>query len=276
VFKKEALVRMPIRLGDDAFTGKPIPAWKVASLANTVIGFKHLIDAYGALDFAACATSAMRDAPNGPEVVAAIRARSGVTVDIIDGRREAEVIFQPNGDGAPWATEACVYVDVGGGSTEVTLFDGRESVQSRSFNIGTIRVLKNLVAPGQWDEMKAWLKAVTAQLRPTVSIGSGGNINKVFRLARQKENKPISYKTIKAIREDLASYTLEERVIHLRLRPDRADVIVPAADIFLAVMKWSGVSQMYVPQIGLSDGIVRLLYNRYIENHPNSPAAPAV
>ena len=270
VFKKEALVRVPIRLGDDVFKGEQISDHKRENLIKTMKAFKYLMEAYESLDYAACATSAVRDAANGGEVLDAIREQSGVDVNMVDGQREAEIIFEHHLSGSPFDDHSALYIDVGGGSTDITVFNGRDAVRSASFNIGTIRLLENLVADRKWKELKKWLKSTAAELHPTLAVGTGGNINKVFRLSRQKDGKPITYGKIKDIRKYLASYTMEERIKKLMLRPDRADVIVPAADIFIAVMKWSGIKDMYVPQVGLSDGLIRILYHSYKEAHADA------
>lgn len=265
LFKKESLVRIPLRLGDDVFLKSVIPPDKVRHLMEAIAGFRHLITAYGALDYLACATSAMREASNGREIAEQVRAETGIELEIIDGRREAEVICQNRPVGQlVQADDAAgqMFIDVGGGSTEMTLFRAGEVIDSRSFSIGTIRLLKGLVAASEWKGMKVWLKSISEEHAPQSFIGSGGNINKIFRLSRQKDGKPMTYRILKEIRDYLAEFTLEERIREVSLRPDRADVIVPAADIFLKAMKWSKVKRIYVPQIGLADGLVHLLYDR--------------
>lgn len=263
LFKKEALVRMPIRLGEDAFRSRRISDEKVERLIETMVGFRHLISAYAARDFMAVATSAMREAGNGAEVVEAVRERSGISLEIIDGAREAAVIYANHIEDRIDPNTNYLYVDVGGGSTEVTVISRRAVVASASFRIGTVRMLQNAVDPRQWGDLKEWLKVNTTDLRPVVGIGSGGNINKMYKLARVKEGTPIGYKRLRELYRHLVSYTPDRRVSVLGLRPDRADVIVPAAEIYLNVLKWARVKRMYVPQVGLSDGIVHVLFERH-------------
>ncbi|NIS38950.1 exopolyphosphatase, partial [Candidatus Saccharibacteria bacterium] len=262
-FKKESLIRIPLRLGDDAFNKNLISAEKVDMLLNTMTGFKHLIDAYQPLSYKAFATSAMREAQNGEKIVEAVKNQSGIDLEIIDGKIEAEIIYSNHFETKKNSGDSYLYVDVGGGSTELTLFAEGKSQSSRSFNIGTVRLLENKVPDAYWKEMKGWLKENAKDLLSIVGVGSGGNINKIFRLARKKESKPISYKKIKKIDKLLNSYTFEERIRKLNLRADRADVIVPASRIYLSVMKWGKIKHMYVPQIGLADGVVHLLYERH-------------
>jgi exopolyphosphatase/guanosine-5'-triphosphate,3'-diphosphate pyrophosphatase len=262
-FKKEAFLRMPLRLGDDAFRVGRITDVKARQLVETVEGFRHLITAYPARDHLAVATSAMREASNGAEVVEAVRKRSGIGVSIIDGKREAEIIYANQIEQSLDPSTDYLYVDVGGGSTEVTIINGQTPVASRSFKIGTVRILQSRVEPERWAEMKSWLKELDAGHGAFVGIGSGGNINKMFKLARIKEGKPLFYKRLRQIHKSLLSYSYEERVTTLGLRPDRADVIIPAGEIYLSVMKWAKIKRMYVPQVGLSDGIVHVLYDRH-------------
>ena len=263
LFKKEALMRMPLRLGDDAFVNKQISIEKATKLVSMMTGFKHLIDAYGAIDYLACATSAMREAENGLEIVQTIRDRAGIELEIIDGQREAEIIYGNHIEDQIEPEKNYLYIDVGGGSTEITLFSNKKSVISQSFNIGTVRLLFNLVSEQHWLEMKSWLKQVTRSYLPITGIGSGGNINKLFKISRTKEGKPLNSKKLKLIYEHIRAFTFRERIRELSLRPDRADVIVPAAEIFISVMKWAKIKEIYVPQVGLADGLIHTLYERH-------------
>lgn len=262
-FKKEALIRMPLRLGDDAFVRRRISEAKAEMLVSTLLGFKHLIDAYQPLAYLACATSAMREVENGAEIVQKIYGRSGIRLHIIDGAEEAEMIYANHFEERLEKDKSYLYVDVGGGSTELTFFSGGRSAASASFNIGTVRILENLVPEERWREMKKWIKKSVVNRQNVYGIGSGGNINKLFELARQKEGKPLSYKKLREIFQMVVAYSYEERIKILDLKPDRADVIVPALRIYLSVMKWGGISKIYVPQIGLADGIIHVLYERY-------------
>lgn len=263
LFKKESLIRIPIRLGIDSFTKTKISEEKITRLISTMKGFKNLIEAYQPIEFRACATAAMREAQNKNEIVKAIKEESDIDVEIIDGRREAEIIFANHIEKSLTKENAYLYIDVGGGSTELTLFSEKESIASKSFDIGTIRILKNLVSRENWDSMKQWVKKNVKKTNPTSAIGSGGNINKIFRISRKKEGKPISKKNMKKIYDFLKSYTWEERINVLKLRPDRADVIIPASKIYISIMKWAKIDKMYVPQIGLSDGLIHIMYDKH-------------
>ncbi|MGD1974027.1 MAG: exopolyphosphatase [Desulfobacterales bacterium] len=262
-FRKMSLVRMPIRLGDDAFTQKCISENKVTQLVKTMVGFNHLIDSFQPLGFMACATSAMREAENGLQIREQILNESGIDVEIINGKKEAQIIFENKSSDMFGGNNAYLYADIGGGSTEITLFCEGRIITSESFNIGTIRILEGLVTKAYWKKMKQWLKNCTAPYTSIAAIGSGGNINKVFRLANAKSGKPLSDNKMMKVRRFLKHFTVEQRIRELGLRPDRADVIIPALDIYLKIMKWSAIRRIYVPQIGLADGIVRILYKNY-------------
>lgn len=278
LFKKESLVRIPIRLGEDVFATGVISEEKIDDLVHTMIGFRNLIKAYGALDYMACATSAVREADNGPDVVGILREKSGLTLEIIDGRREAEIISFHQPFKFIEKDKSYLFIDVGGGSTELSLIASDHTVASKSFKIGGIRMLQNVVNKEDWDSLKKWLKKETKSYQPLTAIGSGGNINKLFRMARKKDGELISYKKIKYLYDYLRTFTFQERISSLHLRPDRADVIVPASEIYLSVMKWAGIKRMYVPQAGLPDGMVRVLYCNYKDGsetsdycHPQNP-----
>jgi exopolyphosphatase/guanosine-5'-triphosphate,3'-diphosphate pyrophosphatase len=258
-FRKISLIRMPIRLGKDAFIRGEISKARTRRLTHTISGFKHLITAYGPLGVRACATSAMREAANGAKIKDHIYKETGVDIEIIDGKEEARVIFANN----PWRHvakgSAWLFVDVGGGSTEITIFsDGK--TKSRSFGIGTIRLLEDLVKKPQWAEMKTWIRKHTHGFSSTEAIGSGGNINKIIKLAKCTDGKSITRSKMKEVRDHLKFFSYEERVTKLGLKPDRADVIMPALKIYISVMKWGGIKTISVPQIGLADGLVRLMY----------------
>jgi len=263
LFKKEALVRMPLRLGEDVFTHDRITDEKTGRLIDTITGFRHLIEAYPALDYMALATSAMRVAENGREVASTVAERTGIEIEVIDGQREAEVIYANHIEERLAPKGHYFYIDVGGGSTELSFIKKREMVAARSFKIGTVRTLTAGRSDEEWQKMKTWVKENTENSRSIVGIGSGGNINKIFKMARIKEGRPLSYKQLIQMYKLLLSYTLQERINILKLRPDRADVIIPASEIYLSVMKWAKAKRMFVPQFGLSDGIVHVLYDRH-------------
>ena len=262
-FKKISLIRMPIRLGEDVFSDATISGEKKGQLVDTMIGFKYLMEAYEPLNYAACATSAMREANNGEEIVEEVRKKSGISLQIIDGAEEARILYSNNIEQQLRLNRSHLYVDVGGGSTEISIFKKSKLIDSNSFNIGTIRLLKKNVHKSEWEKMKRWLKESTAGINSLYGIGSGGNINKIFRLAGVSDRKPISYKKFKQVHHMLNQYTYEERIRTLGLRPDRADVIIPASGIYLSVMKWTDIKKMYVPQIGLADGLIHTLYDQY-------------
>ena len=263
IFKKADLVRIPLRLGEDAFLHKKISKEKVEKLILAMKAFRQMIDFYEIAEYKACATSAMREALNAVEVIEHVAHESGIAIEIIGGKVEAQIIYANHVAENLDAESDYLYIDVGGGSTELTLFSKGQLIVSRSFNIGTIRFLNNLVPKEVWAEFKDWIKKETKDYRPLTAIGSGGNINKIFKMSRKKQNRPLSFKRLTEMREFLESYTLQERIEVLGLNADRADVIVPAAKIFLTVMKAADIRQIYVPQIGMADGLIHLLY----ENH---------
>lgn len=263
-FSKEELIRMPIRLGEDVFMHGKISPAKADRLVTALRGFHELIKAYGVDGFKAVATSAMRDASNGEEVIARIKNEAGLNVEIIDGKNEASLVFSNHIEEVLNPRYAYLYIDVGGGSTELTLYYDDKVVAARSFNIGTVRMLLDKVDKNEWEEMKSWLKKNTYGIHPLYGIGSGGNINKIFKMSGKKETKHLSYDKIKGIYEMLVSYTYKERIERLELKPDRADVIVPAAKIFLTVMKSADIEKVFVPQIGLSDGLVHEMYEKFL------------
>ena len=263
-FRKISLIRMPIRLGKDAFIQGGISNNNVERLVSTIEGFNHLINAYHPMDFQACATSAMRESSNGVKIKNRIKDQTGVDIRIISGEEEAKIIFANK----PWNSMtdggAWLYVDVGGGSTEIAIFSNNKT-KSRSFNIGTIRLLEKLVKKSQWKEMKAWVKTHAPYFSHINAIGSGGNINKIIKMANHTDGKSITYKKMMKVKACLKPISYEDRIVTLGLKPDRADVIVPALKIYMSVMKWGGIENIGVPQIGLADGLVRLMYRRHIQ-----------
>lgn len=263
-FNKEELIRMPVRLGEDVFMKGRISDEKANKLITALKGFHELIKAYGVEATRAVATSAMRDAVNGEDVIARIKTEAKIDVEIIDGKNEAALVFSNHIEEIINPKHAYLYIDVGGGSTELTLYYDNKVIAAKSFNIGTVRMLLDKVDKNEWDEKKAWLKKNTFGIHPLFAIGSGGNINKIFKMSGKKETKHLSYDRLKGIYEMLCSYTYQERIERLELKPDRADVIVPAAKIFLSVMKNADIEKIFVPQIGLSDGIVHEMYERHM------------
>jgi exopolyphosphatase / guanosine-5'-triphosphate,3'-diphosphate pyrophosphatase len=260
---KEELIRMPIRLGEDVFLQGKITEPKADRLVTALRGYSELIKAYGVERYRAVGTSAMRDAMNGKEIIARVKDEAGIHVEIIDGKEEAALVFSNHIEELLNPRHAYLYIDVGGGSTELTLYFDNKVISSRSFNIGTVRMLLDKVDKEEWEEMKAWLKRNTVGVHPLYAIGSGGNINKIFKMSGKKETKHLSYDRLKGIYEMLCSYTYQERIERLDLKPDRADVIIPAAKIFLTVMKSADIERVFVPQVGLSDGLVHAMYEEY-------------
>jgi exopolyphosphatase/guanosine-5'-triphosphate,3'-diphosphate pyrophosphatase len=264
-FKKAELIRVPIRLGEDSFLNKKISTKKADKLVTAMKAFKNLIDVYDVVDYRACATSAMRDAENGYDIVARVRKEAGIKIEIIDGKTEADIIYSNHIEEHLDKANNYLYIDIGGGSTEITLFSKNKVVVSQSFNIGTIRMLHDQIDKEYWSYFKNWLKEITEGYKPLIAIGSGGNINKLFKMIGRKPNKPIPTIKIKNLYDVLESYTYEERIQVFGLNPDRADVIIPASKILLTVLKKADIEKVIVPQIGLADGIVHQLYEKYKE-----------
>ncbi len=263
VFKKAELIRIPLRLGEDAFLRKKISKEKADRLVTTMKAFKHLISVHDVVDYRACATAAMRIATNRDDIIKRIKKEAGVSVNIIDGKTEANIIYANHAEENLEHDASYMYVDIGGGSTEITLIHNGKSVESKSFNVGTILLLYNKVEKKYWLEFRQWVKDISEGKPLITAIGSGGNINKLYKMSEKKGNKPLSYKRLKLITAKIESYSTKDRIKILGLNPDRADVIVPAAKILLAIMKSARIQKIVVPEIGLSDGIVRGLYADY-------------
>lgn len=266
LIKKSSLIRVPIRLGEDVFSNGIISQEKVERLVLTMQAFKKLMQAQQVVAFRACATSAMREAVNGPEVTARIKDETGIDIEIIKGDMEAEIIFSTHLSEKLNDKKSYLYIDVGGGSTEITLFSKNKKTASHSFNIGTIRMLQQEESKEEFDQLNEWVKLKVKGIKNLVAIGTGGNINKLSKLAKKKENKHLSLEKLLELDVYLNKFTYQERVETLGLNPDRADVIIHAAQIFLTVMKTSGIKKLFIPQIGLSDGIIKLLYQDYQKN----------
>jgi exopolyphosphatase/guanosine-5'-triphosphate,3'-diphosphate pyrophosphatase len=259
-FKKSSLVRVPIRLGEDVFVNNEISEDNIVRMKDTMKAFKLLMKSHRVDRYKACATSAMREASNGIEIAKIIRESSDIDIDIIDGEEEAAIIaatdlheyIQPN--------KTYLYVDVGGGSTEFSIINNKKTVASKSFRIGTIRILKDIVKREKWVELENWIKSETNDYDKIEVIGSGGNINKIFKISGKAIGRPLTYFYLSAYYHNLKKYSYEERITELDLNQDRADVIIPAMQIYLSAMKWSKAKHIYVPKIGLSDGIIKSLY----------------
>lgn len=259
-FLKTALVRVPLRLGFDVFEKGEISPAKVEKIMKTIKSYKLLLDVYEVKHLKACATSAMRDARNGPEIIKKVKAETGIDIHIISGQEEASFIYENHVADGMTSAESYLYIDVGGGSTELTFFSDGRLVFKESFNIGTIRLLKNQVTEAQWDEMKEFLRQRTKGYHHVTAIGSGGNINKIFSLSKRKEGKPLSLDSLREYYKEFSSLPLPQRMSAYKLREDRADVIVPALLIYINVMRWVDAEEIFVPKIGLADGLIHTLY----------------
>ncbi|MCD0465873.1 Ppx/GppA phosphatase family protein [Flavobacterium sp. ENC] len=259
-FNKSSLVRVPIRLGQDAFTVGEISEENIDRMVDAMKAFNLLMKVHKVERYMAFATSAMREAYNAKEVVALIKKKADIKIEIIDGKKEAAIIASTDLHHLLKTDETYLFVDVGGGSTEFTLFSDGKMINSRSFKAGTVRLLNNMVHDIVWDEIEKWIKTNTQDYEEVTLIGSGGNINKLFKMSGKQQEKPLSYIYINSQYAYLNSLTYEQRITELGLNSDRADVIIHATRIYLNAMKWSGARQIYVPKIGLSDGIVKAMY----------------
>ena len=262
-YKKAELVRMPVRLGEDAFRYGKITHDKMLLLAKSLKAFRLLIDVFGAIKYHACATSAMREAENSAEVIDFVREYSGIDIELINGKREAQIIYSNHVAEHLEPGNSYLYIDVGGGSTELTVFADSRIVSSQSFNIGTIRLLHNQVPKDAWNNFKERVREHTINHQGLIAIGSGGNINKLVKMGDRKESRPLTYLRLRELYERLRDMPYEQRITELGLNPDRADVIIPAAKIFLTIMKIASIEKVIVPQVGLADGIIHLLYEEY-------------
>ncbi|WP_299107833.1 ethanolamine ammonia-lyase reactivating factor EutA [uncultured Tenacibaculum sp.] len=261
-FKKSSLVRVPIRLGADSFVEGHISENNIHRMVEAMKAFKLLMNVHGVEKYKACATSAMREASNGQEVVAKVLKDTDIDIEIIDGKKEAAIISSTDLNQLIESDATYLYVDVGGGSTEFTLFSNGRIVNSKSFKIGTVRLINNKKSENKalFKKVQQWIEENTKDFKRISLIGSGGNINKIFKMSGREMGRPISYIYLNAQYQFLKKMSYKERVSELSLNPDRADVIVPATKIYLSAMKWSGARKIYVPKIGLSDGIIKSLY----------------
>lgn len=261
VFRKLNLVRVPLRLGFDVFENGIITDEKQHMMIQTLKAYRHLINAYQATAVRACATSAMRDAANAQEVLKRIEKETGLSIEVISGEMEANLVYENHIAENLDKEHSYLYIDVGGGSTELSFFNRGVLLFKKSFNIGTIRLLKNKVKDGNWDDMKEAIKTVTRGHRDVVAIGSGGNINKIHSLSKRKEGKPLHIDMLRDYFKELGALPVRERMRIYDLREDRADVIVPALLIYINAMKWAGAEDIYVPKIGLADGLIHHLWD---------------
>ena len=260
VFNKLNLVRVPLRLGFDVFSNNIISPQKKEMLVETMKSFRHLMNAYNVEALKACATSAMRDAQNSQEIIATVQNEAGILIEVIDGDMEANLIYENHVAENMDNDHSYMYIDVGGGSTEISFFSNGILIYKKSFNIGTIRIIKNMVTSAHWEELKNTIKAVTKDQKAVIAIGSGGNINKVFSLSKRKEGRPLPLELLREYLDELQPMTIKQRIIKYGFRDDRADVIVPALQIYVNAMRWAGAQEIYVPKIGLVDGLIQHLW----------------
>lgn len=260
LFKKTSLVRVPIRLGEDVFQHNHITDQNIKRLIDTINAFKLLMKSHKVVKHRACATSAMREAENGQEIVQEIYKKTAISIQVIDGHDEAAIIASTDIKDLIMVDKTFLYVDVGGGSTEFTIFSNGNTITSKSFKLGTVRLLNNMVSDTIWDEVEEWIKKETKHYSKISLIGSGGNINSIFKQSGKAAGKSLSYIYLANYFELIQNYSYEERVVEMDMNPDRADVIIHATRIYLSAMKWSKARKIYVPKIGLSDGIIKSLY----------------
>jgi len=259
-YKKVSLVRVPIRLGKDVFGDGKISEFNQKRIVDAMKAYKLLMQVHQTEKYMACATSAMRESKNGKEIVELINKETGININIIDGKTEAKIISSTDLSDLIDGSKSYLYVDVGGGSTEFTFFSYGKIIASKSYKMGTVRLLDKNNNKETWKDIEHWIKEHSEGLGQISLIGSGGNINTIFKRSGNKLGKPLSYIYLNAHYKFLKSMTYEERISELSLNPDRADVIIPATKIYLSAMKWSGARKVYVPKIGLADGIIKSLH----------------
>ncbi len=263
LFKKLEYVRFPLRLGHDVFSTNRISDKSKEKFKKLMKTYKLLLELYEVDDYMFCATSAMRESENGQELADEVQNELGVTIHIIDGHLEAELINRAIA--SYLEQETYLHIDVGGGSTELNLFTKGKKIKTRSFKVGSVRVLEHTDSPVMWSDMEKWVKDnVKKEYGKVTAVGTGGNISKIFELAKKKPGQAIPIKKVKEIRKLIESYTLEQRIYDLQMNPDRADVIVPASNIYLKVMEWANAQQILVPDVGLKDGILLHLLEKNV------------
>lgn len=263
LLKKITLIRLPLRLGEDAFSKKFISKEMENKLEKAFISFKNLCDVYEVVSYRVCATSAMREAENGKNIIENIKKNTGIEIEIINGKLEAELIYSTHVAEEIDEKGCYLYVDVGGGSTEVTIFNKGKMDESRSFNIGSVRLKNDLVTKESCIEMEEWIKKVKKNYKPDMAIATGGNINKIYKMCNLKDYALLSVKQMQEKCDFLSKFSNEERIKKLGMREDRADVIIPACNIYMAVATWAGIKNFYVPKLGLADGIIYNLWQEH-------------
>ena len=261
-FVKLSLVRVPLRLGFDVFETGTISDERADKFVSTIKAYKHLLEAYEVEHLITAATSAMRDAANANEILARIKEETGIEIKVITGEDEAKYIYENHFADNLNTLESYLYIDVGGGSTELTFFSDGKLVTQKSFNIGTIRLLKNQVVQEHWAEMRDFIREKLRGHHHITAIGSGGNINKIFSLSKRKEGKPLNLELLRNYYKEFSALSVHQRIMMYGLREDRADVIVPALLIYINIMNWAEADEIFVPKIGLADGLIHILYDR--------------
>ncbi|MGB2305273.1 MAG: exopolyphosphatase [Flavobacteriaceae bacterium] len=263
IFMKSEMVRVPIRLGEDSFTVGEISSKNIKRIIKAMKAFKLIMKINGVKNYMACATSALRESNNSEEIVKKVKKKTGIKIEVIDGKREAQIISNITILDSIAQKKNFLYVDVGGGSTEFSILQNGKRMVSKSFKVGTVRMLNDMVNDRVWLEIEKWIVTNTKNIDKINLLGSGGNINKLFKLSNTKEGKPLLYITINTFYQELKKMSYDERILKYNLNLDRADVILPALEIYLKALKWSGASKVYVPKIGLSDGMIKDMYKKY-------------
>jgi len=261
-FKKNTLIRVPLRLGDDAFLDRYLSEKKTNDLMKTMHAFRNLMDVYKVVDYMACATSSLREAKNGEAIAQRVKNDANINLEIVSGQQEGKIIYASHAEQNIDKSKNYLYIDVGGGSTELSLFLAGELWASKSFNIGTIRMLDNQDTEESWEDMKEFIRENTRQFKVISGIGTGGNINKLYKLSEEKDKAPLSFGKLKSLYNYLNSFSLKDRINVLGLNQDRADVIIPACEIYMTVMKCANIKNIYVPTVGLVDGIIQTLIEK--------------
>ena len=259
-YMKSSLVRVPIRLGQDSFTVGEISEANIKRMVKAMKAFKLIMKVNKVKRYMACATSALREANNAEEVIQTIKKKAGIEIQIIDGKREAEIIATTNIFESINKNRTFLFIDVGGGSTEFSVLVKGKRIVSKSFKVGTVRMINNMVSDKVWEEIKMWIVTHTKDYSKLALLGSGGNINKLFKIAKVKDGRPLSFIKLNTLYNELNQLDYNERIIQWELNPDRSDVIIPATQIYLKALQWSGATEIFVPKIGLSDGMIKVLY----------------
>jgi len=260
-YMKSSLVRVPIRLGQDSFTVGEISPRNIKRMVKAMKAFKLIMKVNNVKKYMACATSALREANNASEVIKEVKKKTGIEIQVIDGKREAEIIATTNIFESINKNRTFLFIDVGGGSTEFSVLIKGKRIVSKSFKIGTVRMINNMVSESVWEEIKQWIENNTKNYSKLALLGSGGNINKLFKIAKVKEGRPLSMIKLNQLYNELNQLDYNERIVQWELNPDRSDVIIPATQIYLKALHWSGASEIFVPKIGLTDGIIKVLFN---------------